>query len=246
MFGPGQTRPLRSDIRLSLLAPLSALLVSLSWVVLGMVSPGYPLFDMRIEGYSTMSQPISGLGLGVTGPWMNTTFVVCGVLMAVGLAAGTGTWPRTQMRRSRVAARALLVTSGVGISMCGLFNLEAVLPHLVGFLLAVGAPGLAYVLAGLALHRVDPWLARLLLVAGPLTLLLLVGFMATFDPMSAAENQGVAGLVQRALISVSLATSALIGYRAWASQRAGARLHEDPAASGPGGSAPESCSVRRP
>lgn len=201
----------------SLLAPVGCVLFTLSWVGLGLVSPGYPLFDMRIEGYSPVSQPISGLGLGVTGPWMNTSFVVCGALIAVGLAAASRTWPCTQMSRTRLVARALVVVSGIGIGMCGLFDLEAVVLHLVGFLLAVGAPALGYLLAGLALRQADPGLARLLLVAGPLTMVLLGAFMATFDPMSAAENQGVAGLTQRALVTVSLAATAALGYRAWTS-----------------------------
>lgn len=217
MTQSNRLHPSRANRRLSLLAPVGCVLFTLSWVVLGLVSPGYPLFDMRIEDYSPVSQPISGLGLGVTGPWMNTSFVVCGALIAVGLAAASRTWPSTQMSRTRLLARALVVVSGIGIGMCGLFDLEAVLVHLVGFLLAVGAAALGYILAGLTLRQADPGVARILLVAGPLTMILLGAFMATFDPMSAAENQGAAGLTQRALVTVSLAATAAIGYRAWSS-----------------------------
>lgn len=229
MTEASRSRPTRKDRQLSLLAPVGSGLFTVSWVVLGSVSPGYQVFDMRIDDYSPVSQPISGLGLGVTAPWMNATFVICGAMITVGLAAATRTWPTAWMSRTRLAARVLVVVSGIGIGMCGLFTLEAVLPHLVGFLLAVGAPGLGYIAGGLVLRRADPWLSRLLLVAGPLTMLLLVTFMATFDPMSAAENRGVAGLTQRALVTVSLIATAAIGYRAWTSPRAVARRPDDTA-----------------
>ena len=67
-------------MRPAILAPLGAALFTVSWAVLSAVSPGYRLFDLVIEPYDPVSQPISGLGRGVTGPWMNTAFVVGGLL----------------------------------------------------------------------------------------------------------------------------------------------------------------------
>lgn len=200
----------------ALLAPVGAALFTLAWLVLGFLSPGYPLFDMEIEHYSPVSQPISGLGLGVTGPWMNTAFIVCGVLVGSGLFAASRTWSTGPRAGTGRTAAVLLTLSGVGIGICGIFTLEAVMPHLLGFLLAVGAPSLGFILAGAAIRHSDKWLSRVLLVAGPVTLTLLVAFLATFDPLAAADNQGIAGLIQRALVSTSLLASALVGYRAWA------------------------------
>ena len=204
----------RSTVRLALLAPLGAGLFTLALLVFGFVSPGYPLFDMVIETYSPVSQPISGLGLGVTAPWMNAAFIVCGVLVAAGVLSASRTWPRAPRPRARLAAQLLLTASGLGVSICGLFDLEAVMPHLLGFLLAVGAPTIGFVLAGVTLRQVDPLASRWLLVAGPLTLVLLVTFMATFDPMAAADDVGFAGLTQRLLVTITLATTGLLGYRA--------------------------------
>lgn len=203
-----------SPIRLALLAPAGAALFTLAWLSLGFLSPGYRLFDMVISGYSPVSQPISGLGLGVTGPWMNGAFIVCGVLVGTGLFFASLTWPRTGRPRTQRAAAALMAASGAGISLCGVFNLESVLPHLIGFLLAVGSPALGFVLAGVVLRAADPLLSRWLLAAGPLTLALLVVFMVTFDPMAASANVGFAGLTQRALVTLTLFTSVLLGYRA--------------------------------
>ena len=51
---------------------------SLAWFVLGFLSPGYTIFGTVIAPYSPISQPISGLGLGTTGPFMNAAFVLGG------------------------------------------------------------------------------------------------------------------------------------------------------------------------
>jgi hypothetical protein len=51
-------------------------LFTVAWLLLGFVSPGYTMFDIRIEEYSAISQPISGLGMGVTAPYMNAAFVL--------------------------------------------------------------------------------------------------------------------------------------------------------------------------
>jgi hypothetical protein len=45
-------------------------------------------------------------------------------------------------------------------------------------------------------------------------------FLATFDPEAAGKNEGVAGLVERILITLVLGTIAAVGWRA--SRRAGA------------------------
>ena len=55
------------------------------------------------------------------------------------------------------------------------------LPHLIGFLLAIGASGVSCILGGVALRGYDRWFAGWLLAAGPLTLILLIAFLVTFD-----------------------------------------------------------------
>ena len=197
--------------RLGILIPIGAGLFTVAWFALGLISPGYRLFDLVIEPYSAISQPVSGLGLGVTGPWMNAAFVLGGILILVGMLAVAASWPRT-----RLGIASLVLTSLVGLGMIidGVFTLEAVMLHLVGFLLAVVLPAVGFVLGGIALRRIRPRLATLLLVAGPLALALFVVFQVIFDPYSAGDNTGVAGLVQRVLITVVLATVSVLGIAA--------------------------------
>lgn len=194
--------------RLPLLAPLGALVFTLAWLVLGAISPGYRLFDLVIEPYSPVSQPVSGLGLGVTAPWMNAAFVGGGALLLVGAAAARRAFPRGRLVGAGYVLSAL---TGVGMVVDGLFTLEAVMLHLVGFLLAVVLPAVGFVVLGLGLRRAHPALSRLLLVTGPVALALFVWFQIVFDPYAAGDNTGYAGLVQRALITVVLGTWSVIG-----------------------------------
>jgi hypothetical protein len=60
---------------------------TVAWSILGALSPGYTVHGTVIAPYFPVSQPISGLGLGPTGPAMNTAFVVCGVMLLAGVTA---------------------------------------------------------------------------------------------------------------------------------------------------------------
>jgi heme/copper-type cytochrome/quinol oxidase subunit 4 len=187
--------------RLALLAPLGALLFTLAWVVLGLISPGYQLFDLVIEPYSPIAQPVSGLGLGVTGPYMNAAFVVSGLLIAAGAVGIRSLWPAV---RGRCGVPFALAISGVGLVIDGLFTLESVMPHLVGFLLAVGGAVVGFAIAAVALRSTWRTGSVVVGVAAAAALGLFVVFMVIFDPYSAGDNAGVAGLVQRLLITVVL------------------------------------------
>jgi hypothetical protein len=190
------------------LAPLGAVLFTLAWLVLGLVSPGYRLFDLVIEPYSPISQPISGLGLGVTGPWMNAAFVIGGALVFAGTLGAATLLPRTGLGR---VALALVSLVGVGMIVDGLFTLESVMLHLAGFLLAVPLPAVGFVLAGIALRRIRPFIATWLVIAGFAALVLFTVFMVIFDPYAAGSNEGVAGVVQRTLVTLMLATVSMLG-----------------------------------
>src|SRR6266702_8256621 len=70
---------------LALGAVAGPVLFTLAWLVLGELSPGYTAWGTRIAPYSPISQVISGLGLGITAPFMNTAFVLNGLLILVGV-----------------------------------------------------------------------------------------------------------------------------------------------------------------
>jgi hypothetical membrane protein len=182
-------------------AVVGPVLFTLAWLLLGFTSTGYTLFDHTFTDYSPISQPISGLGMGSTAVYMNTAFVVTGLILIAGVVAvfdTIGTAGRPALHR---AATVLLAGTGVGQIVCGVFDLEAMMPHMLGFLLALGLPIVSFVVAGRFLRRVPGWRpfgTWLMALGSPLTLLLLVAFFATFQPTADGAEHGVAGFVQRA------------------------------------------------
>jgi hypothetical membrane protein len=99
---------------LALGAAVGPVLFTLSWFVLGFLSPGYTLWGTKIAPYSPLSQPVSELGLGPTGPLMNTAFVVGGLLLLVGV---TGALQSTRQvgAVARRTCSALLALSPLGV-----------------------------------------------------------------------------------------------------------------------------------
>ncbi|RAY11534.1 hypothetical protein DPM19_29980 [Actinomadura craniellae] len=185
--------------RLALGAVAGPVLFTAGWLVLGFTSTGYTLFDHTFTDYSPVSQPISGLGMGATAGYMNTAFVATGLLLiagVVGVFRATGDREPSALRRT---ALVLLAATGAGQIVCGVFDLEAVMPHMLGFLLALGTPVVGFPVAGRYFRTVPGWrrFGTWLMLGGPLTLALLIAFFATFQPTADGAEHGVAGLVQR-------------------------------------------------
>jgi hypothetical membrane protein len=185
----------------AILLLLGSVAFTVAWVSLGFISDGYSFFDIVIEDYSPISQPISGLGLGNTGLAMNSAFVLYGLIAvagAIGISRGLG---RVDSRAGRTA----LVTfglHGLGAALVGIFTLEQMEMHSFGFLLVL-APIIGFTMIGRRLTPHPEWrtLGQLLTrIATPVGLLLVVVFFATFDPEAAGAGEGFAGLSQRALV----------------------------------------------
>jgi hypothetical protein len=186
---------------LALGAVAGPVLFTLAWVVLGELSPGYTAWGIRIAPYSPISQPISGLGLGITAPFMNTAFVLTGLLTLVGVV-GIFQGIREMGALARWSSTVLLALSPLGMAMDGIFTLESFLPHTAGFLLATASPVLSFVVIGLLLRRVKSFrrFGTWLLLGSPLTLALVVLYFLTFSPTVAGIQTGVAGLTERILV----------------------------------------------
>ncbi len=186
--------------RLALGAIVGPVAFTIAWLILGALSPGYTLWGTVIAPYSAVHQPISGLGLGVTGPAMNTAFVLCGMILLAGVFGVVRSIPLNSACRR--ACIALLGFTPIGMVACGIFTLRSFFPHTLGFLLAAGAPVLAFAVTGFILRRVPTWrrLGTLLILGSPLTLMLMVVYFATFTPTIAGIQTGVAGLTQRLLV----------------------------------------------
>jgi Protein of unknown function (DUF998) len=187
------------------------LVYAVAWLVLGVLSPGYTAWGVHIAPYSPISQSISGLGLGITAPYMNAAFVLNGVLTllaAIGIAARVPRWRRTIF--------IALALPGIGSILDGIFTLESFLGHTAGFALVlttiVGFP-----LTGWLLRGMGGWtrISTCLLAAGPLTLVLAIAYFATFSPTPEGALTGVAGLTERLLVVQIQLWYVVLGWRAF-------------------------------
>ncbi len=201
---------------LALSVVASQILFTLAWLVLGFVSPGFTIFGTVIEPYSAISTPISGLGLGLTAPFMNTAFVVSGLLTMAGVV-GIFQSIREMGAVARWGCTLLFMLSGLGMAMDGIFTLETFMPHLVGFLLGMGTLVVGFLIAGLALRRIPKWqsFSRWLILGSPLTLALVILSLVTFDQAAVAAGLGVAGLTERILLVEVSSLPAAMGWLAF-------------------------------
>lgn len=200
------------------LLPLGAILgpiiFTLTWFILGFISTGYTIYNVRIEPYSVITQPISGLGMGSTALFMNSSFILSGILLLIGIIGifhslrGIG---QTLMRR---LCMILFILSPIGLVICGIFNLEATFMHSIGFLLSTGTTILSFLTAGLYLRQIPGWktLGKGLLIGSPLTLILFILFFLNFDPIASGEGRGIAGIYSRLLAIEVLIWFVIMGW----------------------------------
>lgn len=206
------------------------LLFTAGWVILGVVSPGYTVAGAWISPYSAITQPISGLGLGVTGPYMNSVFIISGVLLLAGVIGVTFGLPPGGRQVTRIASAILLALSPVGLVIIGLFTLDSPAMHLLGAMLILATPVISFLITGLHLRGLPGWhrFGNGLLAAAPLTLVLFVLYTRSFDQVAVAAGHGVAGLTQRLLFVNILTWFAAMGwlaYRHTASSTQAGRKH---------------------
>jgi hypothetical protein len=203
----------RSNLALGAVA--GPVLLTLAWFVLGFLSPGYSLWGTRIAPYSAISQPLSGLGLGPTGPYMNAAFILSGLLIIAGVFGIFRGLP-AMGPRGRWLGTGLLVLPGVGSIVDGIFTLESFFPHFVGFVLALSTV-VGFPVAGVLMRRVPEWrlIGTWLIAAGPLTLALAVLYFLTFTPTVEGVQTGIAGLTERILVIELQAWYVILGWRAF-------------------------------
>ncbi len=201
---------------LTLGAVVGPILFTLAWMILGKLSPGYTAWGIHFAPYSPISQPISGLGLGSTAPFMNAAFLLCGALLAVGAIAVFQTVQEIGAV-SRWTCTVLFALTGLGMMLDGIFTLQSFFPHFVGFALGCGGAVLGFLIAGLLFRRVPRWrqFGTWLLVASPLTLALLVLSQVTFNQTAIIAGHGVAGLTERILVVEVLLWFVVLGWLAF-------------------------------
>ena len=185
---------------LALGAGAGHILFTLSWLLLGFLSPGFSMFGILIEPYSAIAIPLSGLGLGPTGPFMNAAFMLSGLLVLGGVV-GIFHCIEELSSAARWSCIVLFALSPLGMVIDGLFTLESFLPHMAGFLLGTGTPVVSFLILGLLLRPSPRWrqLGNWLLVASPLTLELVILSLVAFDQTAVLAGRGIAGLTERIL-----------------------------------------------
>jgi len=135
-----ESRPVRAGRPIARWLAVGAIagpiLFTLGWIILGFLSPGYTMWGVHVAPYSAVSQPLSGLGLGPTGPYMNSAFILSGLLM---IAGAVGVFASISELRTvaRWTCTVMLALPGTGAVIDGIFTLENFLPHFLGFGLAL-------------------------------------------------------------------------------------------------------------
>lgn len=193
----------------ALCSVVGPILFTLAWVVLGLLRPGY----------SSVSRPVSALGIGPNGSFMDAAFVVAGLLLIIGVIAALHGSEHNMGTVARWSCTLLLMLSPLGMLWAGIFTMNTLALHTLGAEVALGTPVITFPIVGLLLRRVQTWrrLGTWMLAAGPLTLALLVGFSTSVPPSEMVTGGGSFGLWQRALIVEVLSWYAAIGWRAFQS-----------------------------
>lgn len=206
---------------LALGAVAGTVLFTFAWLVLGFFSTGYTLEGDWIPS-SPISHPLSGLGMGGTGPYMNTAFILGGLLLLAGVIGVFQTMPPDHRPAARRACMAGLALSPLGLILAGVFTIEHDLPHFTGFALIALTPVITFVTAGSFLRGIPAWrrLGTYLMILGsPLTLLAAVMYLVSFDEAATASGEGMAGLLSRILAVAVHGWFAAVGWRAFRQTR---------------------------
>lgn len=210
-----------SGLRFSHIASLGAIagpaLFLAAWVVLGLLQPmtrtAYGLMG-GIAG--AVTNPISALGVGPNADLFNCAFVFCGLLTLAGVLGALRATRTAGQPGMPIWSTVLLALSPVGLALAGIFTLAtSLLMHNLAALLLFVVPLAAFPVSAVHFRRIPGWqrFGNMLLVAGPLTLVLLVSFVATFHLSAVVAGSGAAGLTERLLVSEIHTWYAVIGWR---------------------------------
>lgn len=171
------------------------ILFTLAWIVLPPLHPGY----------SPASRPISALAIGPNGGFMRAGFLLYGFLGFVGVIAIFQRLKGELGSIARWTCMSLLAISPLGILWAGVLTMDNNVDlHNIGVVLAIGTPAITFPIAGFLLRRAPNWRrfgTLMLWLAGPLTLILLVGFSNSVPQaaLHSGAGGGSFGLWQRAL-----------------------------------------------
>jgi hypothetical protein len=152
---------------------------------------------------------------------MNGAFILSGMLVLAGAAGTFWNVPHLSIRDCWLSSCLLGALPALGLIIDGAFTLESMLFHALGFLVGIGSTIPGFPIVGLMLRRNRDWraLGNAVLVAGPVTLGLLILYFLTFSPTIEGAKYGVSGLVERVLVLEIFASLAALGWTAFQRQR---------------------------
>src|SRR5258708_6060634 len=207
--GEGYAKPAAQATRwLALGAVVGPVLGTLGGIVLGFLRPGY----------SPISQQISALGIGPHGAFMDAAFMLTGLLCIVAVIAVFQGLKNELGTAVRWTCTALLLLSPFGLLWIGIFTMNTLALHLVGTQLAFVTPIIALPIAGFVLRRVPSWRrfgTWMIVIGGPLTLALLIGFIMSVPVSERVTGGGSYGVWERALASEVLGWYVAMGWLAF-------------------------------
>jgi hypothetical protein len=175
------------------------------WLALGgIIGPiffalAYTILGFLRPDFSQISEPVSGLGVGRHALVMNASFVIMGVLIFIGVI-GIIRSLNELSSAARWICGILLSISPLGVILCGLFTYESFMLHTLGFFFGCGVPIISFLVIGVIFRKIPNYrrFGNWLIAGSPLTLILFIMFMATFDYLN--TDEGIAGLIERVLI----------------------------------------------
>jgi hypothetical protein len=201
-------------------ASIGPVLFTLAWIILGVLQPATQTDYGVLGGLSgAISNPISGLGVGPNALLFNAVgFVLSGLTTLVGVVAVFQTTQASGRAALRAVCTMLLALSPLGMALAGVFTLKSsVMLHsvaaLVGFLVAI----VGFVAAGFYFRQTPRWrrFGNWLLVAAPLSVALMVAYFLSFNIVTVAAGNGVAGLTERIFVLEVHAWYVAMGWLAW-------------------------------
>jgi hypothetical membrane protein len=191
--------------------------------IAGLIAP-FPFIALVVlqsilqPGYSHVAHPISALAAFPLGWLQNINFYIVAMLLiayAIGLHFGV-----LPARRGAIGP-ALLVLSGLGLILCGVFpwrleNGAFVEPpgHVIGAVMAFLGTSFGHMVISPRMRRDPAWnrIASYVLASGLVMLLLFLAVAYAIEPGSPLRPW--AGAIQRVLVAVWFACTSLVGIRA--------------------------------
>lgn len=170
-------------------------------------------------GYSPLRQEVSALGVGAASWLQNSNFIGFGLLLVLFAVAFADGMRGALSRRWRLAMLILLLLSGTGMMLSGLFPMTpgtAVVHWVGGFVLAFLPPIVVSFLTPVLLRHDHDWrgAARYSLTVGIAALVLIATTFVFLNPAFPALNQ-FGGLIQRLLVVVVFSWHVVFGWRLW-------------------------------